>query len=106
MDTEIASNLREPITVTVAVENGDDVPLQIQSVTLEMRQRTMCFTMPRRARAMCCATETPLCTAPVYDYARLFQPQTNVPRAAGPEGGMRTIILGSDERRDMERHPG
>ena len=39
----IESNLRENATVKVTIENGNDPPLPIKAIKLEMRQRTICF---------------------------------------------------------------
>jgi hypothetical protein len=39
----LASNLRDVATIRVEVKNGNDTPLPIQAVELEMRQRTVCF---------------------------------------------------------------
>jgi len=43
VDAVMASNMRGPATVSVAVKNGNDLPLPIRAVQLEMRQRTVCF---------------------------------------------------------------
>ena len=39
----LASNLHDPATVRVVVEDQGQTPLNIRSVQLEMRQRTLCF---------------------------------------------------------------
>jgi hypothetical protein len=105
VDAEIASNLREPATVTVTVENGDDTPLPIQNVQLQMRQRTMCFDAAAGASYLMRYGD-PALHAPVYDYARLFQPQTK-PIAAqlGPELANPDYHPRPDERPYTERHP-
>jgi len=105
VDAEIASNLREPATVTVAVENGDDAPLPIQSVQLEMRQWTMCFEAVSGASYMLRYGD-PALHAPMYDYARQFQPQANVISAQlGPELVNADYHPRPDERPFTERHP-
>lgn len=105
VDAEIASNLRAPASVIITVENGDDVPLQIQSVTLEMRQRTMCFDAAAGASYMLRYGD-PALHAPVYDYARLFQPQANAITAQlGPELVNADYHPRPDERPFTERHP-
>ncbi len=43
VDAVLASNLRGPAVVTVAVEGAAGQPLLLHSVALEMRQRTVCF---------------------------------------------------------------
>ena len=105
VDAEVASNLRVPATVTVAVENGDDAPLAIQSVTLEMRQRTLCFDAAAGASYMLRYGDAAL-RAPMYDYARLFQPQANAIAAQlGPELPNADYHPRPDERPFTERHP-
>jgi hypothetical protein len=39
----IASNLRDPASILVTVDNADQPPLPIRAVQLQMRQRTLCF---------------------------------------------------------------
>jgi hypothetical protein len=55
----------------VVVENGDDQPLPITSVRLEMRQRNLCFDAPS-AQPLMLYYGDPALDAPVYDYARFF----------------------------------
>ena len=105
VNAEIASNLRAPASVTVAVENGDDVPLQIQTVTLEMRQRMVCFDAAAGASYTLRYGDAAL-GAPVYDYARLYQPQANAIAAQlGPELANADYHPRPDERPFTERHP-
>jgi len=105
VDAEIASNLRAPASVTVAVENGDDVPLQIQTVTLEMRLRMVCFDAAAGASYTLRYGDAAL-GAPVYDYARLYQPQANAIAAQlGPELANADYHPRPDERPFTERHP-
>jgi len=105
VDAEIASNMRDPATVTVAVQNGDDTPLQIQSVQLEMRQRTICFDAAVGASYVLRYGDAAL-RAPVYDYARLYQPQANAISAQlGVELANVNYHPRPDERPFTERHP-
>jgi hypothetical protein len=105
VDAEIASNLRAPVTVTVAVENGDDVPLPIASVQLQMRQRTLCFDTAAGASYMLRYGDAAL-RAPVYDYARLYKPEANVIAAQlGVELANADYHPRPDERPFTERHP-
>lgn len=70
----LGANLRANAVVTVAVENGDDAPLPIQSVQLEMRQRQLCFDAdPGATYTVRYGSDEPV-RSPVYDYTRLFQP--------------------------------
>jgi len=43
----LGSNLQQPAKIEVAIENGDDEPLPIAAVRLEMRQRKLCLTCRR-----------------------------------------------------------
>jgi hypothetical protein len=105
VDAELVSNLHDPATVTVTVENGDDVPLPIESVQLQMRQRMMCFDAAPGASYMLRYGDMAL-HAPVYDYARLYQPQANAITAQlGPELANVDYHPRPDERPFTERHP-
>jgi hypothetical protein len=57
--------------VEVAIENGDDPPLPITAIWLEMRQRKICFDVPA-AETLTLFYGDPALNAPQYDYARLF----------------------------------
>ena len=105
VDAEIASNLRDPATVTVSVDNGDDVPLPIESVQLQMRQQTVCFDAVAGKSYVLRYGDAAL-HAPVYDYARLYQPQANAIAAQlGPELANADFHPRPDERPFTERHP-
>ncbi len=67
----LGSNLQSSATVEVAVENGDDTPLPLTAVRLEMRERKLCFDAPT-AQPLTLFYGDPALTAPQYDYARLF----------------------------------
>lgn len=104
-DAEIASNLRDAVNVTVDVENGDDAPLPIQAVSLEMRQRTVCFDAVAGASYVLWYGDAGL-SAPVFDYAKLYQPQANAIAAQlGPELANADYHPRPDERPFTERHP-
>ena len=68
----LGANLQSPAKVDVAIENGDDQPLPIASVRLEMRQRKICFEVPGGVAALALYYGDPRLAAPVYDYDRLF----------------------------------
>ena len=85
----LGSNLQHAAKVQVAIENGDDQPLPIAVVKLEMRQRKLCFDAAAAAGApLSLYYGDPALVAPVYDYARLFVASAN-PLAVtlGPEQG-------------------
>jgi hypothetical protein len=39
----IGSNMQRPATLQIAIDNGDDPPLPLAAIRLEMRQRSICF---------------------------------------------------------------
>ncbi|WP_158943491.1 DUF3999 family protein [Granulicella sp. S190] len=67
----LGSNLQSAAAVEVAINNGDDTPLPITAVRLEMRQRKICFDAPA-AQPLTLFYGDPALTAPQYDYTRLF----------------------------------
>jgi hypothetical protein len=69
----VAANLRSDATIDVAIENGDDAPLPLRTVLLQMRQRKICFDTEPGASYVLRYGDTASVRAPVYDYARLFQ---------------------------------
>ncbi|MGP8259957.1 MAG: DUF3999 family protein [Acidobacteriaceae bacterium] len=87
VDAILGANLQRAAKVEVAIENGDDQPLPIAAVRLEMRQRKICFDAPRAGGAsLALFYGDSRLDAPEYDYARLFVASSN-PLAAelGPE---------------------
>ncbi len=69
----MGSNMQSAATVEVAVDNGDDTPLPIAAIRLEMRQRKICFDTST-TQPLTLYYGDPALTAPQYDYARLFSP--------------------------------
>jgi hypothetical protein len=94
-----------PSRWTITLANGDDPPLSLQSVRLEMLERTLCF------EAAANTTYTlhygdPALSPPQYDYARLFSPQANALLAtAGPEQPNAGWQPRPDKRPFTEKHP-
>jgi hypothetical protein len=82
----LGANLQRAANVEVSIENGDDQPLPIAAVRLEMRQRKVCFDVPASTGALTLFYGDAALVAPVYDYARLFT-ASDKPLAAdlGPE---------------------
>ena len=67
----LGSNMQSAATVEVAIENGEDAPLPLTAIWLEMRQRKICFDVPA-AETLTLLYGDPALNAPQYDYARLF----------------------------------
>ena len=92
-------------TWTVTVDNGDDAPLAITSVKLEMEQRTLCFDAVAGASYALYYGDAAL-SVPQYDYAKLFAPEKDAAVAAlGPETANPLYQARPDGRAFTERHP-
>ncbi len=90
----------------VKIDNGDDTPLALQSVRLEMLERTLCFDATPGASYTLYYGDSAL-AAPRYDYATLFTPEVSAARAAlGPEKDNADYRPRPDERPFTEKHPG
>ncbi len=90
---------------TVTIDNGDDAPLSIVSVQLQMLERTLCFDAAANTGYTLFYGDSAL-VAPRYDYATLFAPQAHPMQAtAGPEGLNPTYQPRPDERPFTEKHP-
>jgi Protein of unknown function (DUF3999) len=101
----LGSNLQSPAIVEVAIQNGDDAPLPITSVRLEMRERKLCFDAPATGPFTLFYGDATL-TAPQYDYSRLFSPATPIRIAQlGPELPNPTYHPRPDSRPLTERYP-
>jgi hypothetical protein len=104
----LGANLQRAAKVDVAIENGDDTPLPIAAVRLEMRQRKLCFDVPAvRGVGLALYYGDATLHAPVYDYDRLFVPARK-PLAAvlGPERVSPEYRPWPAEARPFtERHP-
>ncbi len=82
----LGANLQRPASVEVAVHNGDDRAVPFASVTLEMRERKLCFDIPASGEPVSLLYGDPALPAPVYDYSRLFNPADPASKATlGPE---------------------
>ncbi|MEI9977981.1 MAG: DUF3999 family protein [Edaphobacter sp.] len=101
----LGSNMQSAATVEVAVENGDDSPLPIKAVRLEMRQRQICFDDSTRQPLTLFYGDSAL-TAPQYDYARLFAASETMGNAQlGPEELNPRFHARPDARPLTDRHP-
>ncbi len=91
--------------VEVSIDNGDDAPLPISAIRLEMRQRKICFDASG-AREFTLYYGDSALTAPQYDYARLFAPSDAVQSAQmGPELQNSSYRDRPDTRPLTDRHP-
>jgi hypothetical protein len=90
---------------TVKIHNGDDLPLPLSTVRLQMRKRSLCFdAIPGTDYTLYYGD--PVLSAPQYDYASLFQPDKDAAQATlGPEQINPQFKPRPDERPFTERHP-
>jgi Protein of unknown function (DUF3999) len=101
----LGSNMQSAATVEVAVNNGDDAPLPIAAIRLEMRQRKICFDAPKAEPLTLFYGDAAL-TAPQYDYTRLFTPSSEFHTAKlGPEQFNPAYRNRPDARPLTDRHP-
>ena len=104
----LGANLQNSAHIWIEIENGDDQPLPVAAVRLEMRQRKLCFDAPADSNAgLKLYYGDPTLLAPVYDYDRLFVP-ANKPLIAqlGPEQLNADFHAPPAEIRPFtERHP-
>ena len=75
----LGSNTQSPATVEVAIQNGQQSPLKLRTVRLEMRQRQICFA-PTAANATLAYGSDSVQPA-TYDFARTFDASTSARRA-------------------------
>ena len=94
-----------PAKWTITIENGDDIPLTLQSVRLEMLQRNLCFEAATNADYTLFYGD-PALSAPRYDYATLFTRQADAAEATlGLEQLNPAYQSRPDERPFTEKHP-
>lgn len=90
---------------TVTIDNGDDAPLAIERVRLQMLERKLCFEAAANARYVLFYGD-PALNDPHYDYATLFTPQADASLAAmGTEQPNPAYQPRPDERPFTEKHP-
>jgi hypothetical protein len=98
-------DFRTPAKWTIAIDNGDDPPMALESVQLQMLQRTLCFDADPSGGYLL-AYGDPALAAPRYDYATLFAAQPNAAQiAAGPERLNPAYQPRPDDRPFTEKHP-
>jgi hypothetical protein len=103
--TTIGSNLQSAAEVEITIHNGDDQPLPISAVRLEMRQRRLCFSASSTA-SLTLFYGDPALLAPEYDFARTVVLTNQTPEArVGPEQRNPVYTERRDTRPATERHP-
>ena len=94
-----------PAKWTVAIRNGDDAPVSLKSVQLQMLQRTLCFDADGNSSYLL-AYGDPALSPPRYDYAALFALQPNAAQiAARAEQPNPAYQPRPDDRPFTEKHP-
>ncbi len=92
-------------TWTVTIENGDDPPIQITAIRLEMTEHDLCFDAAAGAAYTLYYGDAAL-AAPQYDYATLFVPTANATTAQlGAETSNPAYQPRPDARPFTEKHP-
>jgi hypothetical protein len=92
-------------TISVIIYNGDDAPLRLKSARLQQYERRVYFDAPAQGTLTLYYGDEKL-EPPVYDYAKLFQQETNATEAAlGAEAANSAFQARPDERPWTERHP-
>jgi hypothetical protein len=105
IDSALGANLDGPAKIVIAIDNGDDSPLPLRAIQLQMRQRYLCFDASS-SESYTLLYGDPMLHAPVYDYARLFQGSARpVFASLGPEQLNPRYALRADQRPYTERHP-
>ena len=72
----VGSNAQTAATVEVSIDNGDDQPIDIKDVKLEMRERKICFDAPAGPLQMFYGDAD--LQSPQYDFGRIFNPAAPV----------------------------
>jgi hypothetical protein len=116
----LGANLQHAARVWIEIENGDDQPLPIAAVRLEMRQRKICFEAPATPSANFGGTHgadagsglalfygDAELAAPEYDYARRFvASRAALAAELGPEALNANYRAPAEETRPFAaRHP-
>ena len=101
----VGSNAAVPAYLEVGVDNGDDQPVDIRDVKLEMRERKICFDAPAGPVQMFYGDEK--LAPPEYDYGRLFNTSSPARTAVlDAEAANPAYVAPADARTLLERHPG
>jgi hypothetical protein len=94
-----------PVKWTITIKNGDDAPLKLQSVQLQMFERDLCFEADANGGYTLYYGDSAL-EAPHYDYEQLITVKANASHlAAGPEQLNPAYQPRPDDRPFTEKHP-
>jgi hypothetical protein len=94
-----------PSKWTITIDNGDDTPLDLKSIQLQMLERTFCFEAAAKTSYTLYYGD-PALSPPRYDYAALFSPQPDAARiTTAPEQPNPAFQHRPDNRPVTERHP-
>lgn len=105
MPATLGANLHGDAMVEIAIENGDDTPLPLKAVRLEMRERRLCFDAVRAPSPVMYYGDAML-PATVYDFAKLLPPGNNIaPAQLADELPNPGFTERPDSRPFTERHP-
>ena len=99
------SDCSAPTKWTITIVNGDDAPLKLQSVQLQMFERDLCFEADANGSYTLYYGD-PAVEAPHYDYEQLITVNANASHlAAGPEQLNTAYQPRPDDRPFTEKHP-
>jgi hypothetical protein len=106
VDSTLAATLRSGAAVEIAISNGEDGPLPIKNVKLQMRQRTVCFAMDAGAKYMLRYGDEEL-RAPVYSAVAQMDAGAAAPIVAmlGPERVNGSYAARVEVKSYRGRHP-
>lgn len=105
IDATTAANSYVPAQAQIVIRNGDDPPLPIRAVRLEMRQRRICFNA-RPGAAYTLRYGDAALRAPGYDFAGRFNAAAPAAEASlGPEQPNPAFTARADTRPYTDRHP-
>jgi hypothetical protein len=91
--------------IKVIIHNGDDPPLKLSRASLQQLERRLYFDAPARGQLTLYYSDEKL-EQPVYDYAKLFQPDKAAAAAQlGLEESNAAYTGRPDDRPWSERHP-
>ena len=102
----LGANLQDDATIDLRIDNGDDPPLPLAAIALDMRERRLCFPLPTTTEPLTLFYGDPALAAPVYDFARTFSPATSVSARLAPEQPNPAYTARPAPTRTLtERHP-